>query len=208
MNTKKVSILGMIVLTLFIASFASQAFADATVGSVNVVPSAATVGLGQTVTVNVTVTNVTAPGLYSYQLTLTYNNTLLNATDATIPSDHMLKPATAGMIFILDPGTIDQTAGTVKFALTLLAPESGKTGNGTLVTVTFAGLLEGNSTIDLPQADLILVDADTNPIDGPPTGYAINPVTLQVVPEFTIAVMIAAMVISSAAAVVLKKKHK
>jgi hypothetical protein len=204
MNTKKVSTLSMIILTLFIASFAPKALAIATVDSVNVVPSATTVGLGQTVTVNVTVTNATAPGLYSYQLTLTYNNTLLNATDATIPSDQMLKPATAGMIFILDPGTIDQTAGTVTFALTLLAPEAGKTGDGTLVTVTFEGLLQGNSTIDLPQADLILVDADTNVI----TGYGINPLTLQVVPEFTIAVMMAAIVITSAAVIALKKRHK
>jgi hypothetical protein len=204
MNPKKICTLGMIILTLFIASYASRALAIATVSSVNVVPSATTVGLGQTVTVNVTVTNATAPGIYSYQLTLTYNNTLLNATTATIPSDHMLKPASAANIFILDAGTIDQTAGTVTFALTLLGTEAGKTGNGTLVTVTFTGLLEGNSTIDLPQADLILVDADTNTI----TGYEINPLTLQVVPEFTIAVMIAAMVLSSAAAVVLKKKHK
>jgi hypothetical protein len=204
MNIKKISTLSMIILTLLITSFASKALAIATIGSVNVVPSATTVGLGQTVTVNVTVTNATEPGLFAYQLTLTYNNTLLNATSATIPSDQMLKPATAGMIFTYDPGTINQTAGTVTFVVTLLAPEAGKTGDGTLVTVTFTGLLEGNSTIDLPQADLILVDADTNTI----TGYGINPVTLQVVPEFTIAVMIAAMVISSAAAVVLKKKHK
>jgi len=204
MNTKKIGTLSMIILTLLIISFASKALAIATVGSVNVVPSATTVGLGQTVTVNVTVTNATAPGIYSYQLTLTYNNTLLNATSAAIPSDHMLKPASPANIFILDPGTINQTSGTVTFALTLLGTEVGKTGNGTLVTVTFTGLVQGNSTIDLPQTDLILVDADTNTI----TGYGINPFTLQVVPEFTIAVMIAAMVISSAAAVVLKKKHK
>lgn len=204
MNTKRVSTLGMIILTLFIASLASKALAIATVGSVNVVPSATTVGLGQTVTVNVTVTNATAPGLYSYQLTLTYNNTLLNATSATIPSDQMLNPSSPAAIFIVDPGTINQTAGTVTFALTLLGSEAGKTGNGTLVTVTFTGLLQGNSTIDLPQADLILLDTDTNTI----TGYGINPITLQVVPEFTIAVMISAMVIASAAAVVLKKKHK
>jgi hypothetical protein len=204
MNTKKIGTLSMIILTLLITSFASKALAIATIGSVNVVPSATTVGLGQTVTVNVTVTNATAPGIYSYQLTLTYNNTLLNATTATIPSDQMLKPSVPANVFILDPGTINQTAGTVTFVLTLLGTELGKTGNGTLVTVTFTGLLQGNSTIDLPQADLILVDADTNTI----TGYGINPTTLQVVPEFMIAVMIAAMVISSAAMVVLKKKHK
>jgi hypothetical protein len=204
MNTKKVSMLSIIILTLFIGCFASKALADTTADSVNVISSATTVGLGQTVTVNVTVTNVTAPGLFSYQLTLTYNNTLLNATSATIPPDHMLKPATPSNIFIIDPGTINQTAGNVTFALTMLGAEAGKTGNGTLVTVTFTGLLQGNCTIDLPHADLILVDADTLEI----AVGTINPTTVQIIPEFTIAVMMAALVITSGAAVALKKKHK
>jgi hypothetical protein len=204
MNTKKVSMLSIIILTLFIGCFASKALADTTADSVNVISSATTVGLGQTVTVNVTVTNVTAPGLFSYQLTLTYNNTLLNATSATIPPDHMLKPATPSNIFIIDPGTINQTAGNVTFALTMLGAEAGKTGNGTLVTVTFTGLLQGNCTIDLPHADLILVDADTLEI----AVGTINPITVQIIPEFTIAVMMAALVITSGVAVALKKKHK
>lgn len=204
MNTKKVSTLSMIILTLFIASAASKAAADSPIGSVNVVSSATTIGLGQTVTVNVTITNATTPGIYSYQLTLTYNNTVLNATNAEIPPDHMLKPATSSNIFIVDPGTINQASGNVTFALTLLGSEAGKTGNGTLVTVTFTGLLTGNSTLDLPQADLIILDPDTNVI----TGYTIHPETVQVIPEFTIAVMLAALVTTSAAVVVLKKKRK
>jgi hypothetical protein len=203
MNTKRVSIFSMVILTLFTACFASRVLAT-TADSVNVVSSATTVGLGQTVTVNVTITNVGAPGIYGYQLQLTYNNTLLNATSAAIPSDHMLKPATPSNIFTVDPGTINQSEGHVTFAVTMLGTEAGKTGSGTLVTVTFTGLLLGTSTVDLPQAELIVVDVDTAEI----SGYTINPTTLQVVPEFTIAVLMAALVVTSAVTVALRKKHK
>ena len=204
MSTRKVGMLGMIILTLFLASLASKGFAAATVGSVNVVPSATTVGLGQTVTVNVTISNVGAPGLFSYQLTLTYNNTLLNATTATIPVGHFLTPAVSGNIFVVDPGTINQDSGNVTFAASLLGTEAGKTGNGTLVTVTFVGLLQGNSTLQLPDADLILIDSDVTTI----TGYTINSSTVQIIPEFTVAVMLAALMITSAAVVVLRKRQK
>jgi hypothetical protein len=193
----------MVILTLFTACFASKTLAT-TADSVNVVSSATTVGLGQTVTVNVTITNVGAPGIYGYQLQLTYNNTLLNATSATIPSDHMLKPTIPTNIFTVDPGTINQSEGYVTFALTMLGTEAGKTGSGTLVTVTFTGLLLGTSTVDLPNAELIVVDVDTQPI----SGYTINPTTLQVIPEFTIAVLMAALVVTSAVTVALRKKHK
>jgi hypothetical protein len=203
MNIKRVSIFSMVILTLFTACLASRVLAT-TADSVNVISSATTVGLGQTVTVNVTITNVGAPGIYGYQLQLTYNNTLLNATSAAIPTDHMLKPTNPANIFTVDPGTINQTEGRVTFAVTMLGTEAGKTGSGTLATVTFTGLLLGTSTVDLPQAELIVVDVDTQPI----TGYTINPTTLQVIPEFAIAVLMAALVVTSAVTIALRKKHK
>jgi hypothetical protein len=205
MYTKRRIMFCMTILTLFLVPLASKV-ASAQTFRVSVTPSSATVGLGQQVIVNVTVANADSLGLYSYELKLYYNTTALNATDAQIPSDHMLKPVQPSRIFIVDPGTINQDLGYVSFALTMLGEEAGKTGNGTLVTVTFKGLVVGNSPLDLPHADLILVDSNGNQIAE--ENYGVDPGLIHIVPEFAVAVLIAAFAIMSGAAVVLKKRLK
>jgi hypothetical protein len=201
MYTRSRNALGIIVVMLFIASFTSRAFAPTP--KVGVTPSTATVQLGQEITVNITVTDMTAPGLWSYGLKLHYNNTLLNATDSQIPPDHMLKPSLdPTYIFIVQPGIINQTEGIVSFALTLFADEPGKTGSGTLGTVTFKGLAMGSANLEL--IDVELVDPVPNLID--PALYTVGSGTIQVIPEFALAVLIAAFMLMSAAVVVLKKR--
>jgi hypothetical protein len=145
---------------------------------VSVIPASTTLNIGAEGVVNVTVTDLAAPGIFSYQLKLTYNNTVLNATKAEIPADHMLKPASPSNLFIVDPGTIDQANGFVTFAVTLLGTEAGKTGSGILVTVHFQGLAEGNSTVTL--SELTLVDPSATPI--PASNYTVvnGTITVQV----------------------------
>jgi len=145
---------------------------------VSVVPASATLNIGAEVVVNVTVTDMPAPGIFSYQLKLTFNNTVLNATKAEIPADHMLKPSSPSNIFIVDPGTIDDANGFVTFAVTLLGAEDGKIGSGTLVTVHFQGLAEGNSTVAL--SELTLVDPTATPI--PASNYTVvnSTITVQI----------------------------
>jgi hypothetical protein len=145
---------------------------------VSVTPASATVGIGAEVVINITVTDMAAPGVYSYQFKLTYNNTVLNATKAEIPADHMLKPSSPSNIFIVDPGTISQADGFVTFAVTLLSTEAGKTGSGTLVTVHFRGLAEGNSTVTL--SELTLVDPSASEI--PASSYTVvnGTITVQI----------------------------
>lgn len=205
MNTKNMIVPFIIIATFLLASSASSALAQAF--AVTVVPSKNSIQLDEEVTVNVTVSNVPDPGLYSYELKLYYNKTLLNGTKAEAPDDHFLKPSLAsGNIFWVDTGTINQSLGFVSFAVTLLGAEEGKTGSGTLVTVTFKGLAVGDSVLQLPSADLILVDGGTTPKEM--TGYSNNPATVQVVPEFAVIAMMAILVAMSGAAVMLKKKLK
>lgn len=200
MKTRKVNVLLTIIVTLFIASFASKAFAQTP--TVGIVTSEDSIALGEEVTVNVTVTDMPAPGLYSYELKLRYNNTLLNATAASIPTDHMLKPSLSpSNIFIVIPGEINQTGGIVSFAVTMLGTEPGKLGSGRLVTVTFEGLAMGNSTFEL--YDVILVDGDTNPVE-----TTLTPGTLEIVPEFATIAMMAIFTAMSGVAVALRKKLK
>jgi len=106
--------------------------------------------------VNVSIADVPDPGVFSYEFKLYYNNTLLNATKAEIPPDHWLKPSLKPTyIFIVDPGTINQSQGYVSFAVTLLAPEPGKTGNGTLATVTFRAQETGGSNLTILSPILV-----------------------------------------------------
>lgn len=205
MSSKKVTVLCMVIVTLFVASFASKASAQTF--EVNVVPSTDQIAIDEEVIVNVTVAGVTTPGIYSFELKLYYNNTLLNATHAEMPTGHFLTPSLSpGNIFPVDPGTIVADEGYVSFAATLLGTEPGKTGSGTLVTVTFKGLAMGDSSLWLPDADLILVDPDAVPID--PENYTNTPSTVEIVPEFALIALTVALMGMSAAAVVLKKKLK
>lgn len=144
--------------------------------TVSIVPASATVGVGKEVVINLTVTNIAAPGVFSYQVTIAYDNTVLTATQAAIPADQFLKPSNPANIFVVDPGTINQTLGIVTFGATLLGAEAGKTGSGTLATVHFQGAAEGNSTIQIK--DLILVDPNTESI--PSSSYTVENGTISV----------------------------
>ena len=156
MYTKKIAMLCVITLTLFIAPLiAPNAFAQA--WSIGISPATQNVGIGETVTANITIADVGAPGLYSYQFEVYYDNTLLNGTDVVLPPNHFLKPVTPSLIFSLGP-TINQTTGIVSFVVTLMGDEVGKTGSGTLATMTFTGLAVG--TANLTIQNLILVYSD------------------------------------------------
>jgi hypothetical protein len=131
--------------------------------------STTTTPVGTNFTINITAADWPSPGVFSYQLKLQYNNSFLEAVAAQIPLDHWLKPSAPANIFPVDSGTINHTLGSVTFAVTLLGSESGKTGSGTIATVTFKitqAPTTGNitSTLSLPPGELILVDPDSNEI--------------------------------------------
>ena len=200
MYTKKIAMLCVITLTLLIAPLiAPNAFAQA--WSIGISPATQDVGIGETVTANITIANVGAPGLYSYQFEVYYDNTLLNGTDVVLPPDHFLKPATPSLIFSLGP-TINQTLGVVSFVVSLMGAEVGKTGSGTLATMTFTGSAVG--TANLTIQNLILVYSDGAQFsDG-----TNNPGFISVIPEFSLIALMAVFGVMAAAAVKMKKKLK
>jgi hypothetical protein len=138
--------------------------------------STTTTSVGTNFTVSIKAADFPSPGVFSFQVELDYNTSFLQAVAAQIPPDHWLKPSAPTGIFIVDPGTINQTRGSVTFAATLLGSESPKTGSGTISTITFTitqAPTTGNitSTLSLPPDGTILVDPDSNPI--PQTQYDI-----------------------------------
>jgi hypothetical protein len=155
------------------------------------------------VTANVSVSNVPAPGLYSYQFDVLYNSTLLNATATDIPTDQFLKPVTAGAFFGLDPPTIDQAAGDILAYGTLTGEELPKTGNGTLITMTFTALAAGTASLTLDNVILVGEDPTVPLVD-----YDTANGNVIVIPEFALVAMLAVFTVMTASAVKMKKKLK
>jgi len=132
--------------------------------------STITTSVGDEFTISVMAADWSEPGVFSYQFKLSYNNTMLEAVAAVIPDGHWFTP-TSGVppgIFIVDPGTINHEEGFVSFGVTLLAPETGKTGSGTIVTITLrittAPATGQNISSSLELKELILADPEANQI--------------------------------------------
>jgi len=105
--------------------------------------------------VNASVANIPSDGgekgLHSYQFEVTYNNTVLEGINVTLPEGHFLTPEHPDNIFVVQC-RVNQTEGSVHLAVTLLyavSVEPGKAGNGTLVTIAFKAKSVGNSSLSI-----------------------------------------------------------
>lgn len=123
--------------------------------TVYVKPEHNVVTINSVFTVNVNIANVPSDGLWSYRFQLFYNNTVLEGINVTLPVGHFLTPQQPDCIFVVYC-SVNQTEGRVSVAVTLLAPEPGKVGNGTLVSATFKAKSLGYSILSIPEPYLIL----------------------------------------------------
>ena len=172
--------------------------------SLNVEPPSATIDVDDELTVNITISDLPAPGLFSYQLVLRFDADYLEATSAEIPDGHFLTP-TSGVppgIFIVQPGIINNTLGTVSFAATLLAPEEGKTGSGVIGTVTFRGTAEGIASLSLEG--VVLADPDAKAISE--ETYDVNNGEITVIPELSAVAMMLLLLVATGVVLFLRKK--
>jgi hypothetical protein len=115
--------------------------------SISFSPSSSTAKVGDTVTVDVRVND--AASVYGAEVHIAFDPARLQVLDDD--------PAQAGVQILpgsffprSDPSYIvqnraDNTAGTIDFAITLLAPESPLNGSGTLATIRFAARMEGTA---------------------------------------------------------------
>jgi hypothetical protein len=104
-------------------------------------------------TININIQEVEQ--LYSFNLTLTFNATILSALEAKIGP--FLPPTTNTTI------NIDNTAGIIHFSASIQPPEEPPSGNGTIFTVTFHVEGLGQTSLNLTQT--ILLDPQANPIN-------------------------------------------
>lgn len=124
--------------------------------TVYVEPEHTVVTINSVFTVNVSVANIPSDGLFSYEFQLSYNNTVLEGVNVTLPEGHFLEPEDPDFIFVVQCH-VNQTLGKVILAVTLCSgSEPVKMGNGTLVSATFKAKSFGYSILSIPEQYLIL----------------------------------------------------
>lgn len=173
--------------------------------------------VGATETVNITVTDIT--NLFAYEFKIYYETAVINATNATRPSDQFLAPIIdPGNFFIPQPwrlnNTFNATHGQIWVSYTLLNPEGGKSGNGTLLQITFQGNAIGNTQIIIfnppaaPYNDPALYPTKLIDPTAVPIVCATAPGNVHVIPEFPIALALPVLAIISLAAALISKRYK
>lgn len=125
-----------------------------------------TTSVGGTFNVSVKAASWVPPGVFGYQLRLFYNNTLLEPIAAWFPPDCWIEPGP-----IIDGPSypvVNHQQGFISVAVTLLAPEAGRTGGGTLFTTTFkidqAPVSGERVSCLLELRDVVMVDPDAEEI--------------------------------------------
>ena len=154
-------------LVLLTAFAAAPAFADLVVQ-----PATTTVGLTQSFSLDIAITNVT--DLYAFQFDLGFDPSVLSVTNVT---EGPFLPSGGPTFF--RPGIIDNVGGTVAYnADTLEGAISGVNGSGVLLTFDFTPVAAGISQISI--FNVILLDSNGA---GIVTGTQNGLVTVSSVPE-------------------------
>jgi hypothetical protein len=134
-------------------------------------PPSLEMGVGATTAVDIRIENVT--GLFGSDVRLTFNPVLLEVVDAD--------PGTVGVQ--IQPGTfpspdfvaqnnVDQSAGTINFAIAQTPPHEPVSGSGVLATVTFRGKAAGTSALGF--TGVFLSTRDGVPISADARGGSIT----------------------------------
>lgn len=142
---------------------------------VSIQPSSTTVALGDSFTLEVSVSDVV--DLFGFQFDVSYSPSLLSSIGIT--EGAFLSGG--GATFFL-PGTIDNLIGTISFtADTLLGPTPGVTGTGTLASIDFMSIGNGISTLTL--SNVLLLDSALNDIAFSMAGATVEVLPSTAVPE-------------------------
>ncbi len=133
--------------------------------TVSLDPPAATVGVGETVVVNIRIQDVT--DLFGADVRLQYDPAIVEVVDANtlVPGTQIssgdFPDISSGRGFVAQ-NTVNPDEGTIGYAMTLLSPATPVSGSGTLASVTFRGKASGRS--DITFTSVLLSDASANQI--------------------------------------------
>lgn len=154
--SKRAKVIAVLVLVA-LAGVVPAAQVAAETSTVRLTPATQAIGVGQSATVTLRAENVES--LYGYQVELSFDPAVLQVVDA----DAAKTGVQVSLGTFLQPDFVQQnnannTTGRITCVVSQLAPTSPVTGSGDLLTVTFQGLANGQSTIGF--ADLKLAKSD------------------------------------------------
>ena len=115
------------------------------------------------ITLTVQISDVT--NLFGYEFGIYYRNTVLIAVEAVRPPGHFLEPTDPFGQFVAKwelKNDFNATHGRIWLAFTLLAPETARSGSGTLAEITFH--IESVSSTSITLKDTKLADDTGSPI--------------------------------------------
>jgi LysM repeat protein len=124
--------------------------------TVALVPSAASVPVGSTVTLDIQIQNVT--GLYGAEVRLSFDPTRLQVQDAlAYQTGVQIQPGTFpnpadGFVAV---NSADNASGTIIYAMTLLAPAAPVSGSGVFARVVFQGVAGGSASVIFTSVSLL-----------------------------------------------------
>lgn len=172
-HTQIALFVSLIVLVLFAQVFAAGA--QSPDPRLTLVPDVTEATVGQTVTVNVTISG--AAGVYGGSFKLSYDPQLFEL----VQTDN--KPVTPGAFFADEPGfalrnAADTSVGTVEYALTLMQPAQPVSGDGSLGTITLRALQDGPVVVSALNASLVA--PEFTEVDGHMVAQKVNQVAVQI----------------------------
>jgi hypothetical protein len=172
---------------------------------VEVKPASTNPLLGNTITINITLSNV--QNLYGVDVTLLWNPTVLKIQNVNLRlgvesyADGVLHKAAGDDIFVATE-TADQANGEYHLVATSVAPAPSFSGSGNIAILTFNVTEVGHSELTL-TTEL----SDYNPSGSNPIGHTdVSGSVDSVIPEFPSATAISLMLILVITAIVLYKK--
>lgn len=165
----------LIILLLMFSTVAALVFIKAVCAQnprIYVTPSVVQIDIGEKITITIDIRDVANPGIFSFELKVRYNNTLLNAVNASYPSNYFLSEQSYRV-----PPEINNQQGYVLLAATKCGDVVGSTGSGVLAAIEFIGVAAGTSLIEVEYA--ILLDPEGNSL-----AYSVSGGNIEVIPEF------------------------
>lgn len=132
---------------------------------VHVSPALAVVPIGGMACVDLRVENV--ENLFGFETVIHFDPSRVAVVDAQpsapgvqIEVGPFLRPASPGNGYVIN--SVNNTSGTIRLAITLFAPETGRSGSGVLATACFQGLNRGHSALTLVDASTMLLDPNVS----------------------------------------------
>lgn len=160
---KKNLLLTSILFTLLVISltFPTITFQTkaSTTPNLHVQPSSTTVDVGESFPINISITDVNQ--LAAWQLKLYYKNSILNGI-FTFEGPFLKQGGSTFYWEVQLNNNYNATHGLAELICTIIGDTGGANGTGTLATIIFKSIGQGNTTLHLENTEL--VDASDNPI--------------------------------------------